>query len=156
MRKIFGPGVLATLGLCACNASNASSNEAAQAKAALTPKLDQSCPILSASEVSALYGATVSDAPANSLPQATSCEFSAGGHTVVMISTMPGRYYEEHKTDGFKHLPGIGDQASVSDDLGWRAVARVGDKAALVATEGPGGTEDNAVAILKAVVAKGI
>ncbi len=51
-------------------------------------------------------------------------------------------------------MPGIGDQASVSDDLGWRAIARVGDKGAVVVTNGPGATEDNAVAILKAVLAK--
>ena len=114
-----------------------------------------SCPILSASDVSAAYGGTLSDTPANSLPQSQSCQFQGAGDTTVMIQVAPARYYEEHGGKSFHAVPGLGDQASVSFELGgWRAIARQRDKTAVVMAQGPDAKEENTLAVLKAVLAK--
>lgn len=148
-------GALVLIGLNGSNGSDAQTDEAARARAALTPKLDHPCPIISASEVSKLFGSAVVDAPATSMPQATTCEFASGDHNAVSITTVPGRYYEEWRGEKFRRLPGIGDKASISFGMfGWRAIARNGSKAAVVITSGSGATQDNAISILKAVLGK--
>jgi hypothetical protein len=114
-----------------------------------------SCPIISASEVSAAYGAKLSDSPANSLPQSQSCEFTGSGDTIVRLQLAPARYYEEHGGQKFHSAPGLGDEASISFELGgWRAIARQRDKTLAVTAQGPQAKQENTLAVLKAALAK--
>jgi len=113
------------------------------------------CPIISASDISAAYGVKLSDTPANSLPQTQSCEFRGSGDTVVRLQVAPARYYEEHGGQGFRSVAGLGDQASISFELGgWRAIARQRDKTAAVTADGAAAKPENTLAVLKAVLAK--
>jgi hypothetical protein len=131
-------------------------NATATAPSAASPAVAAaSCPIISAADASAAYGAALSDTPANSLPQSQSCQFSGAGDTMVMIQVAPARYYEEHNGKDFRSVPGLGDKASISFELGgWRAVASQRDKTAVVMTQGPAAKQENTLAVLKAVLAK--
>ncbi|HEY4079405.1 MAG TPA: hypothetical protein VGM81_01805 [Burkholderiaceae bacterium] len=137
--------------------AQAQSGEAEKARAALTPKLDHACAILSAAEVSKLYGHPVKEDNSVSMPQANTCEFVADGHAAVSLTRMPARYYEpQTHGDRYRKLRGIGDKASISFDMGgWRAIASRGDRGAVVVSRGPGATQENAIALLKAVLDKG-
>ena len=138
--------------LCACGPGGKATETAAAPGA---PVGGAPCPIISAGDVSAAYGVKLSDTPANSLPQAQSCEFDGPGATVVRLQVVPARYYEEHHGEGFRSVPGVGDEASISFELGgWRAIARQRDKAAVVMAEGPAAKPENTLAVLKAALAK--
>ena len=97
----------------------------------------------------------MSDTPANSLPQAQSCEFPGTGANVVRLQVAPARYCEEHGGQGFRSVPGVGEKASISFELGgWRAIARQGDKTVVVMTQGPAAHQENTLALLKAALAR--
>ena len=72
-----------SVGLAVSSNAGAQSSEADKARAALTPKLDHACTILSAAEVSKLYGHAVKEDNSVSMPQANTCEFVADGHSAV-------------------------------------------------------------------------
>jgi hypothetical protein len=154
--EMRGAWIIATASaflLCGCGPGG-KATETAQATPS-GPGGGATCPIISASDVSAAYGAKVSDRPANSLPQAQSCEFDGPGATVVRLQVVPDRYYEEHRGEGFRSVTGLGDKASISFELGgWRAIARQRDKAVVVMTDGPGAKPENTLAVLKVALAK--
>jgi hypothetical protein len=156
MSKMRGGLISAIAGallLCGCGQGGKATETAQAAPGA--PAGGGSCPIISASDVSAAYGAKLSDTPANSLPQAQSCEFRGAGPTVVRLQLVPARYYEEHGGQGFRTVPGLGDKASISFELGaWRAMAAQRDKAVAVTAEGPAAKPENTLAVLKAALAK--
>lgn len=150
MRGMLISAAAGALLLCGCGQGAKSGGTAQAAPAAGAP-----CPIIGAGEVSAAYGAKLSETPANSLPQAQSCEFRGAGATVVRLQVVPARYYEEHGGQGFRSVPGLGDKASINFELGaWRAMARQRDKAVAVTAEGPEAKPENTLAVLKAALAK--
>ncbi len=149
MRRGLISAAAGALLLCGCGQAGKGAATAQAAPAGGTP-----CPIIGAADVSAAYGARLADTPANSLPQAQSCEFRGAGPTVVRLQLVPARYYEEHGGQGFRTVPGLGDKASISFELGaWRAMAAKGDKAVAVTAEGPAAKPENTLAILKAALA---
>src|SRR5260221_2243072 len=139
MRGVWIAASASALLLCGCGQGDKTGGTAPAAPAAPKAAVGGApCPIISAGEVSAAYGTQVSDTPANSLPQAQSCEFDGPRATVVRVQVAPGRYYEEHGGEGFRSVPGLGDKASISFELGgWRAVARQRDKTVVVMADGP-------------------
>lgn len=112
------------------------------------------CALISPDKVSALFGVALTEKPAEALPQSQSCEFAeASGNVAVIVTAVPGRYYEEHRGKDFRKLSGIGEDASIVWELdGWRATARAGDNAVVVMTDGPAATQDNTIAILTAAL----
>lgn len=153
MRGVLISATASALLLCGCGPGGKATVTAQAVPGA--PVGGAPCPIISASDVSAAYGAKVSDTPANSLPQAQSCEFDGPGTTVVRLQVAPARYYEEHGGQGFRSVPGLGDKASISFELGgWRAIAMQRDKTVVVTTEGPAAKQENTLAVLKAALAK--
>jgi hypothetical protein len=150
MRGLLISTVAGALLLCGCGPGGKGAQTAQAA-----PAGGATCPIIGAAEVSAAYGAKLSDTPANSLPQAQSCEFDGAGGTVVRLQVAPARYYEEHRGEGFRAVPGLGDKASISFELGaWRAIAAQRDKIAVVTARGPAAKAENTLAVLKAALAK--
>ena len=150
MRGVLISATASALLLCGCGPGGKATQTAQAAPASRT-----SCPIISASEVSAIYGAKFADTPANSLPQAQSCEFQGPGTTAVRLQVAPARYYEEHGGQGFRSVPGLGEKASISFELGgWRAIAKQRDKTLVVMTQGPAAQQENTLAVLKAALAK--
>lgn len=153
MRGVLISATACGLLLCGCGPAGKVAETARTAAGSGTG--GSPCPIVSASDVSAAYGARVSETPANSLPQAQSCEFDGSGDTVVRLQVAPARYYEEHGGQGFHSLSGVGDKASVSFELGgWRAIASQRDKIVVVTAQGPAAKEENTIAVLKAALAK--
>jgi hypothetical protein len=150
MRGVLISAAAGALLLCGCGPGGKSAGTAQAAAAVGAP-----CPIIGAGDVSAAYGAKLSETPANSLPQAQSCEFRGSGATVVRLQLVPARYYEEHRGEGFRSVPGLGDKASISFELGaWRAIAQQRDKALAVTAEGPAAKPENTLAVLRAALAK--
>jgi hypothetical protein len=156
MRSVVISATASALLLCGCGQGGKATETAQVVAGAAGMKAGGApCPIISASDVSAAYGAKVSDTPANSLPQAQSCEFRGSGETVVRLQVVPARYYEEHGGQDFRNVPGLGDKASISFELGgWRAIARQRDKAVVVMADGPAAKQENTLAVLKAALAK--
>jgi hypothetical protein len=153
MRSAWITATVSAFLLCGCG-QGGKATETAQAGPGASVG-GATCPIISASEVSAAYGVKVSDRPANSLPQAQSCEFDGPGATVVRLQVVPARYYEEHRGEGFRSVPGLGDKASISLELGgWRAIARQRDQAVAVTISGSAATPENTLAVLKVALAK--
>jgi len=155
MRSVSITAAASALLLCGCGQGGKTAETAQVVATAAAPAGGATCPLISAGDVSAAYGAKVSDTPANSLPQSQSCAFQGSGETMVRLQVAPARYYEEHGGEHFSAAPGLGEKASISFELGgWRAIAVQGPKTVVVTAQGPAAKRDNTLAVLKAALAK--
>lgn len=149
MRTMVTSALTIAVFLSGCGSADKAEETAAQISGSTDKAVP--CTIISADKVSALFGATLADAPAG---QSQSCQFTEGSDNVaVIVTTVPAKYYEEHQGKDFRKLAGIGDEASIVWELdGWRATARAGENAVVVMTDGATATQDNTIAIMKAVL----
>jgi hypothetical protein len=105
------------------------------------------CKLFTVDEIASYEGAPVS-AGANAA-MGTGCQWvhrQGDGNTMIQVVT--ARYYEE-SGEAVKSLPGVGEKAFVTPDMGgWKAGAIQRDKAIIVSTGGTS-SEAKVIALLK-------
>lgn len=155
MRNMTVACCLLIAALSACGGSGASAQSASKTAAALTGEekieADKSpqCHLFTPAELAKYAGEPLG--PGRVAAMGTGCQFlGRSGSGSVLIQVVPARYHEPHKgAEGFKRLPEIGTDGFVEQSMGgWNAGAISGPQAVVVAVQGPGASEANAIALL--------